>query len=701
MKYISILFFTLFLSTLSVAQTWKSPTQIGGNYFNSIDTPLFFSPPNLNSIKMIDDNNGWVVGNTGLIAKTSDKGVTWKDQISNTQDNLLECTFKSPSIGFAIGERGSVIRTSNGGNTWEQASPVITTGLNNIFFINTQIGWIVGNNKVIKKTINGGSTWITQSTGLSTNYTGSLKTVFFIDENTGWAGTTAEKILLKTVNGGTTWSRMNDTPTPFVNIFFIDQNNGWAVGDNVYKTIDGGITWIVVSGAFDGGLKKVYFNDANNGYIAGVSSLYRTINGGLSWIKQNYSGVLGATTMSVIGTEHIWFAGPNGSIASTIDGGNSWIKLTALTTSSLKDIFFIDNNIGWAVGSSFMKTIDGGLHWTAQLSGSYPLNSVFFIDANNGWSVGDYNTIRRTVNGGQTWESNSCCASRTYRDVFFSNPNKGFAVGGEGVSGYIVKSIDGGKNWSDLFTAPSKPLRAIYLNNENLGWVVGDGGNIYKTVNGGNSWQYVNSGTNKDLYDVYFFSETNGLIVGRGGTILRTSNGGLSWEIYSANTTDDFIKIYSINSSNLWLLSSNVSNSSKSKIYNTKDGGLNWNSYDFSPKLNSIHSSIGGNITVVGEGGFIYLLSGMRVFSDEIGIKDNVKIYPNPNRGEFIIDILDIDTEGKIEIVNLMGEIIFTQKVNANSKHYKIDLHKLPNGIYFNKLNYGKKKIIEKLIIQK
>jgi hypothetical protein len=45
----------------------------------------------------------------------------------------------------------------------------------------------------------------------------------------------------------------------------------------------------------------------------------------------------------------------------------------------------------------------GGINWSTQISGiNYRLNSVYFIDANIGSAVGDVGTILNTINGGIT-----------------------------------------------------------------------------------------------------------------------------------------------------------------------------------------------------------------------------------------------------------------------------------------------------------
>ena len=75
------------------------------------------------------------------------------------------------------------------------------------------------------------------------------------------------------------------------------------------------------------------------------------------------------------------------------------------------DVCFTDENIGtvvgstyWFLGNTILRTTDGGISWSSQISGTnLHLYNVFFTDANNGWAVGINGTILRTTNGGVTF----------------------------------------------------------------------------------------------------------------------------------------------------------------------------------------------------------------------------------------------------------------------------------------------------------
>jgi hypothetical protein len=83
--------------------------------------------------------------------------------------------------------------------------------------------------------------------------------------------------------------------------------------------------------------------------------------------------------------------------------------------------------------------------------------------------------------------------------------------------------------------------------------------------------------------------------------------------------------------------------------------------------------------------------------------EDNIKIYPNPNNGIFIIECRGIkNTEVDLIIYNLIGQNVYNEKINKlfNEKINKqLNLKDLPKGVYYLKLEFGGEFITEKFII--
>ncbi|HRD39275.1 MAG TPA: T9SS type A sorting domain-containing protein, partial [Bacteroidia bacterium] len=76
----------------------------------------------------------------------------------------------------------------------------------------------------------------------------------------------------------------------------------------------------------------------------------------------------------------------------------------------------------------------------------------------------------------------------------------------------------------------------------------------------------------------------------------------------------------------------------------------------------------------------------------ESNSKNNIKLFPNPNRGEFILEVTE---PGIIEITDFTGRIISSHETKVGVNRLS---ENIPAGIYFihDKINNA----IQKLIIQ-
>ena len=110
-----------------------------------------------NAIFFIDDNEGWVVGNSGLLGHTENGGNTWLSQTNPDPENrsLYNLFFLDENKGWAVGFNGIILQTSNGGDTWaldEEGSILAGTKfLRGVHFTSPTNGYVVGNGKTLLK----------------------------------------------------------------------------------------------------------------------------------------------------------------------------------------------------------------------------------------------------------------------------------------------------------------------------------------------------------------------------------------------------------------------------------------------------------------------------------------------------------------------------------------------------------------------
>ncbi len=148
-------------------------------------------------------------------------------------------------------------------------------------------------------------------------------------------------------------------------IFFADQNNGWAAGESgiILHTSNGGTNWSPQLSGTPLLLHCINFVNSNTGWITGFSGkILATTNGGAEWNNQ-ISGVnVFIRSCDFISSSTGWVAGDNGTILSTTNSGTDWNLQTSQTTSNFYSTCFVNSSLGWAVGENgtIRSTVTGG-----------------------------------------------------------------------------------------------------------------------------------------------------------------------------------------------------------------------------------------------------------------------------------------------------------------------------------------------------
>ena len=153
------------------------------------------------------------------------------------------------------------------------------------------------------------------------------------------------------------------------------------------------------------------------------------------------------------------------------------ITLSILSKSRIQTLkwpgslfFFVDESIGYLIGSDFYKTTDGGEHWNVLPYPSffdiYPcvnFDELFFLDANNGFAIYSLcvagqseRGLISTADGGATWKK--IHFEYSINSFFFTSITTGFV----GVNTYlqdsteinkIYKTEDAGSNWKEVYAS--------------------------------------------------------------------------------------------------------------------------------------------------------------------------------------------------------------------------------------------------------
>ncbi len=150
--------FGTILSTTNGGGSWKRHRLSWEKLIPRIINEGGYMEPNLNAVHFVTRDTGWVVGEFGLVLRTTDGGQTWVSQRYGVNlPRLLAVVFRDENTGFAVGQKGTLIKTVDGGKHWLEMNVGTQQNLNEISMDDKQ-GVIVGDG-VVLKTKDGGLTW--------------------------------------------------------------------------------------------------------------------------------------------------------------------------------------------------------------------------------------------------------------------------------------------------------------------------------------------------------------------------------------------------------------------------------------------------------------------------------------------------------------------------------------------------------------
>jgi photosystem II stability/assembly factor-like uncharacterized protein len=126
---------------------------------SALDTGVEPGDVNLYGLSYGDPDHVWIAGEFGIIAASSDGGLTWRQQLAPIESTLFGIRFSDAQHGIAVGLDAVILRTDDGGATWTQIPSPLTGRSFFDVFVRGQQGWIVGDQGTVLKTEDAGTTW--------------------------------------------------------------------------------------------------------------------------------------------------------------------------------------------------------------------------------------------------------------------------------------------------------------------------------------------------------------------------------------------------------------------------------------------------------------------------------------------------------------------------------------------------------------
>lgn len=406
-------------------------------------------------------------------------------------------------------------------------------------------------------------------------------------------------------------------------------------------------------------------------------------------------------------------------LCTLISYSQSWVPMNGFGSLTLRDIFFINENIGWVVGNggTIYYTSDGGQNWTTQNSGvTVNLFDVHFIDPNVGWiSAGEQ--ILHTTNGGSSWQviwTDTLTQEFTLNSVAFIDADTGWAGGtmypsGEGI---LMQTTNGGEEWYGVegyvlgaFPFEWKPIQVdgvadMQVINGDSVVAVGGGGNSPNVISwnrspfGPSSTRWENNSTSPvcPLNRVHFLNSEEAWVTGK-FTYASSSRGGY-WEKATdplGDTLNSLLWGYSVFFSSMdtgWV------GGNGGRLVYTEDGGDTWTRQYEQPDgtlIRDIHFTKPGTGFACGSYGLMLRYdsttnndtSVTAIASDFVEEAQPFDIYPNP--ADDVIK-LSYFKGTKVEIFDIKGASVIVQELSRFEDIETIDVHALEPGVYVVKL---------------
>lgn len=519
---------------------------IAGNYLlKTMNGGLYWSKKRignvqLNALHFLDDNNAYVVGENGFVARSSNAGGLFGPVASFTHSVIQNCgtttlqfsNQSDPALGYKWYRNGLLMSTSyNYTQVYSGADvdtfklvaingccsdtfvKVISIPIYNpiVASVTSDTSICFGNSLSLNASGGSNYSW-SPSVGLSsttianpvTTLTSSVTySVVVLDAYGVCRDTAVVNVNVAASIAPDVWLKLNlSVPSMLQSIDFVDANHGFGISSQSHfvKTSDGGNTWVVSQPFFGQYSCEVDFIDPLNGYVA------------------------------------------NNGLFKTIDGGVTFSNVPTVPMGQLSRLFFLNKDTGWVASNgatmsstkTIAKTTDGGKTWTIQHTGGYQMDimKLFCINKDTCYCVGGYanssSMYLRTVNGGVNWVNIPVNSNIQLQDIEFADPDHGFIASN-------LKSTDGGQIWT---SAPmgSSYLRTIETISNDTIYAGGPlaqslGGHVFKTINGGGCWQKMttlsNTGTLNDIdFPIsqcgYIACDSNGVNPAR---IYKTSSG--------------------------------------------------------------------------------------------------------------------------------------------------------------------------------
>jgi len=186
--------------------------------------------------------------------------------------------------------------------------------------------------------------------------------------------------------------------------------------------------------------------------------------------------------------------------------------------------------------------------------------------------------------------------------------------------------------------------------------------------------------------------------------VLISYDGGLTWQDEMTSATFFYPNMFAskkAGNGNIYIGGENYLTTAgidPGMIYQSHGSITNWSYENVAESIRDIDSYGDSVVFAVGQNGYIVVNQDL----SQLGLYPNkpnphFEIFPNPNKGEFTIELGNIPAE-KIEIVDAQGRIVFVSEFT--SKQQKINVSKLNAGFYYVQVKSKDEIVVKEVVVQ-
>jgi photosystem II stability/assembly factor-like uncharacterized protein len=645
----------------------------------------------------------WAVGQDGLMFHSVDNGESWRRVPRFTTRNLTDVDLQSTGLGVVTTDGPFVFRTTDLGATWD--STALDTPCSRVRFINDNLV-VMNGHWCCRRSDSAGraGTWRSVS--------GPGEQIFLFDSVYGWDGYAGN--VFRSRNGGSSWNHIAYAPNWLDRFCFADTSFGvshcwWETGGRPPETwygwqitSNGGLRWDVI-----GNSSSADFDIDTDGHGRLLGALGETcyVLSRQGNIRVALPGGTTCLSIDAGGEERVWACGYGAAIWSSSDSGKSWVSVRPQSLQHLLTVDFCDGVHGWGTSIDWAgRTTDAGRSWTrtAAKPGISNISDVAAISESvcliaAGWTSGDFVHgywgkfgLERTVDAGASWDTihfkelggddvpiGSSRFSHVDRRIWHA--------GTRTPSGNSLRSTDDGTTWLDMdtvcTTGEGEPPDISFVDTLH-GWVIDSRQNVRVTNNSGDSWTIIATGLNAKRLKM------TGLTTGwaiSDSVLYQTADGGVNWQ--SVMTQPGLQAIAFCDSSRGAIVGK------KGLIIRTSDAGETWvrDSSDFTSDLydvcmlDSTHAwAVGANGLVLGFGEWAIGVDEARGNEGPYTRTAAVAVRPNPCRGRATVEFSrPIARPTQVVLVDAAGRVIQVVPARLGARSLDLDVRGMPSGIYF------------------